>query len=216
MAKVLGTVVSLAGVTTMTLYKGPILKNLGHPLIHFRRNTAIHEHWLKGSVLTAASCITWSICYIMQAIILKRYPARLSLTTWISFLGAVQSAIFTVIVEHKPAADVLWFNCIHSTMVHRKKKGPVFVSMFYPLSTILVAALAYFVLGEKLYLGSIIGAVIVIIGLYLLLWGKETEQEVDSKTEEQSCSTCDEEKCHNTNTESHSSLKASTRAVVMP
>ncbi|KAL5851866.1 hypothetical protein ACOSQ3_006984 [Xanthoceras sorbifolium] len=79
-----------------------------------------------------------------------------------------------------------------------------------------LAALAYFVLGEKLYLGSIIGAVIVIIGLYLLLWGNETEQEVDSKTEEQSCSTCDEEKCHNTNTESHSSLKASTRAVVMP
>ncbi|OIW13142.1 hypothetical protein TanjilG_32123 [Lupinus angustifolius] len=34
-----------------------------------------------------------------------------------------------------------------------EKKGPVFVTVFNPLSTILVAILAYFVFGEKLYLG---------------------------------------------------------------
>ncbi|KAK7268747.1 hypothetical protein RIF29_21455 [Crotalaria pallida] len=62
------------------------------------------------------------------------------------------------------------------------EKGPVFASMFNPLLTILVAILAYFVLGEKLYLGSIIGAFVVIIGLYLLLWGKEGDQEVHVKT----------------------------------
>lgn len=34
-----------------------------------------------------------------------------------------------------------------------EQKGPVFVTMFNPLSTILVAILSYFVLGEKLYTG---------------------------------------------------------------
>lgn len=34
-----------------------------------------------------------------------------------------------------------------------EEKGPVFVTMFNPLSTILVAVLAYFVFGEKLYTG---------------------------------------------------------------
>ena len=34
-----------------------------------------------------------------------------------------------------------------------EQKGPVFVTVFNPLSTILVAVLAYFVLGEKLYTG---------------------------------------------------------------
>ncbi|CAK9160075.1 unnamed protein product [Ilex paraguariensis] len=43
-AKILGTLVSLAGVMTMTLYKGPNVKNIGHPLIHLRGNTAIHEN----------------------------------------------------------------------------------------------------------------------------------------------------------------------------
>lgn len=58
-----------------------------------------------------------------------------------------------------------------------EKKGPVFVTMFNPLSTLLVAILAYFALGEKLYLGSIVGGVTVIFGLYLLLWGKENDLE---------------------------------------
>lgn len=62
-----------------------------------------------------------------------------------------------------------------------KEKGPVFVTMFNPLSTILVAVLAYFVLDEKLYTGSVLGGVVVIGGLYLLLWGKEGDKKVQVK-----------------------------------
>ncbi|KAM7485194.1 hypothetical protein LguiA_001203 [Lonicera macranthoides] len=201
-AKVLGTLISLAGVMTMTLYKGSIVRSLGHPLIQFRGNASTHENWLKGSVLTVTSCITWSIWYIMQAYTLKRYPAQLSLTTWMNFVGAAQSAFFTVIVEHRRAAWAIGFNIdlwstIYAGVVVSgliifiqlwctEEKGPVFVTMFNPLSTLLVAVLAYFVLGEKLYIGSIVGGVIVIVGLYLLLWGKEGDQEVQIRPEEQS------------------------------
>lgn len=61
-----------------------------------------------------------------------------------------------------------------------EEKGPVFVTMFSPLLTILVAILAYFVFGEKLYLGSIIGAVIVILGMYVILWGKEQDHQTNN------------------------------------
>ncbi|XP_019180515.1 PREDICTED: WAT1-related protein At4g08300-like [Ipomoea nil] len=202
-AKVLGTLVSLAGMMIMTLYKGPVLKNLGHPPISISKgNTTIQENWVKGSVLTVASCISWSIWFIMQAFALRRYPAQLSLTTWMSLVGAAQSAAYTVIVQHKKAAWTIGFNIdlwstiyggvvISGIVVYvqlwcTEQKGPVFVTMFNPLSTILVAVLSYFVLGEKLYTGSIIGAVIVIVGLYLLLWGKEHDQEAEMKVKEQS------------------------------
>ncbi|XVF62876.1 hypothetical protein PTKIN_Ptkin09bG0043800 [Pterospermum kingtungense] len=207
-AKVVGTAVSLIGVMTMTLYKGPAIKNLWHPLIHIQGKSVIHENWLKGSILTVASCITWSIWYIMQAFTLKRYPAPLSLTTWMSFVGAAQSAAFTAIVEHKPAAWRMGFNIdlwatlyagvvcsgiiIFIQLWCTEEKGPVFVTMFNPLSTILVAVLSYFVLGEKLYTGSILGAVIVIVGLYLLLWGKDRDQEARIGREEQSYLACDQ------------------------
>ncbi|XP_072955267.1 WAT1-related protein At5g07050-like [Typha angustifolia] len=198
-AKIFGTIVSLAGVTTMTLYKGPALRNLWGALIHIQGN-ATHESWLKGSILTVASCITWSIWYIMQAVTLKRYPAQLSLTTWMSFIGGAQSAVFTVFLEHKPEAwiigfDVKFWSIIYSGIVCSgliifiqlwctEEKGPVFVTMFNPLSTIMVALLAYFIFGEKLYTGSIIGGVIVILGLYLVLWGKEKDQELREKAED--------------------------------
>ncbi|KAL5139163.1 WAT1-related protein [Glycine soja] len=206
-AKVIGTIISLAGVLIMTLYKGPVMRNLWHPLIHIPgKSAAINEDWLKGSILTVSSCVTWSLWYIMQASTLKRYPAQLSLTTWMSFVGAAQSAAFTVIVEHNSSAWTIGLNVdlwstiyggvvvagliIYIQLWCTEKKGPVFVTVFNPLSTILVAILAYFVFGEKLYLGSIIGAIIVIIGLYFLLWGKEGDQEVYMKTKDKSqCST---------------------------
>lgn len=200
-AKVLGTLISLAGITIMTLYKGSIIKNFWHPLIQIQGSTAIHENWLKGSILTVTSCITWSIWYIMQALTLKRYPAQLSLTTWMCFVGGAQSAVYTVIVEHKRATWTIGFNIDFWSTVYAgvvcsgliifiqlwctEEKGPVFVTMFNPLATILVAVLAYFVLGEKLYMGSILGGVIVIIGLYLLLWGKG-DQDTHSKPQEPS------------------------------
>lgn len=110
MAKILGMVISLVGVMMMTLYKGPVLRNLWHPLIKMGGQGMIHERWLEGSLLTVASCITWSIWYIMQAYTLKRYPAQLSLTTWMSFIGGAQSAVYTVIVEHKRSAWTVGFN----------------------------------------------------------------------------------------------------------
>ncbi|CAL9108992.1 unnamed protein product [Musa textilis] len=198
-AKAVGTIVSLAGVTTMTLFKGPTIKNFWGPLIQIDGN-AIHESWLKGSTLTITSCITWSMWYIMQAITLKRYPAQLSLTTWMCFIGAAQSAIFTAFVEHKPAAwkiglDVKLWSILYAGVVCSgliiyiqlwctEAKGPVFVTMFNPVSTIMVALLAYFVFGERLFLGSIIGGIVVIIGLYSVLWGKERDQETETMSPE--------------------------------
>ncbi|EOX94490.1 Uncharacterized protein TCM_004090 [Theobroma cacao] len=77
-----------------------------------------------------------------------------------------------------------------------KEKGPIFVAMFNSLQTIMVLVLAYFVLGEKLYTGSILGGVLVIIGLYLLLWGKERDV-FYIKSQEQYFSHCDEIKVAN-------------------
>ncbi|XP_020111790.1 WAT1-related protein At4g08300-like isoform X2 [Ananas comosus] len=204
-AKIVGTVVSLAGVTTMTLYKGHAIRNLWGALIHLQGSSTVHKSWLKGSILTVASCITWSIWYIMQAITLKRYSAQLSLTTWMSFVGGAQSAVFTAFVEQKTSAwiigfDIKFWSIIYSGVVCSgliifiqlwctEEKGPVFVTMFNPLSTIMVALLAYFVFGERLYMGSIMGGVIVIVGLYLVLWGKERDKECREQTEKQPDST---------------------------
>ncbi|KAL9436049.1 hypothetical protein AB3S75_022170 [Citrus x aurantiifolia] len=74
-----------------------------------------------------------------------------------------------------------------------EQKGPVFVTIFNPLITVIVAIAAYFLVGEKLHTGCILGGVIVIIGLYFLLWGKEGDQHC-IKNQKQSFPTCDVQK----------------------
>ncbi|RDY01181.1 WAT1-related protein, partial [Mucuna pruriens] len=196
LAKVFGTVLSLIGALIMTLYKGYTIQSLRGAPFHIRGNL-VHNNWIKGSILCVASCISWSLWYIMQAIIVKKYPAQLSLTAWINCMGAAQSAAFTVLVQHKPTA---WFITstvelccilyagvlcgglvIFSQFWTAEQKGPVFVTMFNPLGTVLVAILAYFVFGEQLHIGSLLGVAIVIIGLYLLLWGKESDRDYKSQ-----------------------------------
>ncbi|XP_062213592.1 WAT1-related protein At1g43650-like [Phragmites australis] len=201
LAKIAGTVVSFVGVTTMTLYKGAAITSLWKSPIHIQGGSVAHEGWMKGSVLAVASCICWSIWYIMQASSLKRYPAQLSLTVWMSMVGGIQSTAFTVFMQHKPEDWLIGFGLKFWCIVYSglacngftvfvqlwctEKKGPVFVTMFNPLTTIMVAILAYFIFGENLYVGSIIGGVVVILGLYMLLWGKEKDQEHGASKEQE-------------------------------
>ncbi|KAE8814165.1 Auxin-induced protein 5NG4 [Hordeum vulgare] len=134
----------------------------------------------------------------MQATSVKRYPAELSLTAWMATVGGVQSMAFTVLLQHEKEDWLIGFGlkfCAHELCARTnqgiacsgftvfaqvwctEKKGPVFVTMFNPVSTIMVSILAYFIFGESLYVGSIIGGVVVILGLYMLLWGKDKDQE---------------------------------------
>uniref|UniRef100_A0A452ZEP1 WAT1-related protein n=1 Tax=Aegilops tauschii subsp. strangulata TaxID=200361 RepID=A0A452ZEP1_AEGTS len=65
-----------------------------------------------------------------------------------------------------------------------QKTGPVFASAFSPLMMIIVAVMGSFILSEKIYLGAVLGAVVIVVGLYAVLWGKHKEtqeQEADAK-----------------------------------
>lgn len=68
LAKVAGTAVSFAGVTTMTFYKGAAIASPWKAPIHIHGSNAVHGSWVKGSLLAVASCVCWSIWYIMQVI----------------------------------------------------------------------------------------------------------------------------------------------------
>ncbi|KAJ6920635.1 hypothetical protein NC651_014277 [Populus alba x Populus x berolinensis] len=64
-AKIVGTVLTLAGVLTITLYKGPEVQSLQGAPIHVRSNHA-QQNWVKGSFLLVSSCFTRSLYFIMQ------------------------------------------------------------------------------------------------------------------------------------------------------
>ncbi|XP_020698655.1 WAT1-related protein At5g07050-like [Dendrobium catenatum] len=61
-----------------------------------------------------------------------------------------------------------------------KDKGPVFAGAFSPFCMIITAIMGSFILAEKIHLGTILGAIVIVTGLYSLLWGKRKDQTIQS------------------------------------
>ena len=69
LSKIAGAMVSFAGVTTISLYKGAAVKSLWKAPIQIHGSSGVavaHESWVKGSLLAVASCVCWSLCFILQ------------------------------------------------------------------------------------------------------------------------------------------------------
>ncbi|RZC11747.1 Long-chain-alcohol oxidase FAO2 [Glycine soja] len=69
-------------------------------------------------------------------------------------------------------AEVNYLGQLHHENMMR---GPLFVSISNPLMFVLVAIASSLMLNENLYVGSVVGAVLIVCGLYMVLWGKSKE-----------------------------------------
>ncbi|WCJ39094.1 nodulin MtN21 /EamA-like transporter family protein [Euphorbia peplus] len=195
-AKIGGTIIAFGGATLMTLYKGKSVlsfhKALHNSHHHNAQNSVPEKNFLVGSLLLALQCFSAAISVILQAILIKQYPAPLRLTTLIGLSATLISAVLAAITDHKASSWRLSWDLTLIAPIYNgllifgiagyvqtlvvKKRGPVFSTSFRPLSTVLVAILGLFVLGEALRLGEILGAAVIILGLYAILWGKEAEK----------------------------------------
>ncbi|XP_022743182.1 WAT1-related protein At2g39510-like isoform X3 [Durio zibethinus] len=73
-------------------------------------------------------------------------------------------------------------------------KGPVFFAAFNPLTMVIVAIMSSFIFSEIMYLGRVIGAIVIVVGLYLVLWGKSKDQlSSDSDTNIKAAPSSDEQ-----------------------
>ncbi|XP_075507726.1 WAT1-related protein At5g07050-like [Primulina tabacum] len=199
-AKVVGTLITVCGAMLMTLYKGDAINMVWSKYIHPRQSyapqaTAAHatqEDWIKGSILLIIATLAWASFFILQAITLRKYTAQLSLTALVCFLGTLQSIGVTLVMEHKRDAWVIGWDMnllaaayagiVSSGIAYyvqglvMQKRGPVFVTSFSPLMMIIVAIMGSFILAEKIFVGGVLGAVLIVIGLYAVLWGKCKEK----------------------------------------
>lgn len=201
-AKIAGTLLSVAGAMLMTLYTGPVVHMFWSPNPHHHHqekyvksaSAAPDKDWIMGSLLVIASCLAWAGFFVLQAFVAKKYSAQLSLTTLICFVGTLQSAALTLAVEHKASVwaigwDMNLLTAVYSGVVTSgiayyvqglcmDLKGPVFATAFSPLMMIIVAVMGSIILAETIYLGSVVGGLLIVVGLYAVLWGKVKDHKI--------------------------------------
>ncbi|CAN1747023.1 WAT1-related protein At2g39510 [Linum perenne] len=193
-AKLLGTVVTVGGAMLMTLIKGarldmPWTKGIDHS----SATSMVAQDPIKGAVMIAVGCICWAGFIILQAITLKSYPAEFSLAALICMMGTIEGSVLAIGMEWgNPSAwavgfDVKLLAAVYSGVicsgmayyiqgVVMQTKGPVFVTAFSPLSMVIVTIMGSIFLSEILYMGRVLGAVVIVTGLYMVLWGKTKDQ----------------------------------------
>ncbi|KAL4187104.1 hypothetical protein AMTRI_Chr09g37510 [Amborella trichopoda] len=198
-AKILGTLISLGGAMIFIFYKGYLLPPLRIPFIKIDHHYSISTRsrhgvgeWVKGAFFVVLGIAAWSLFLIYQATVYKAYPAPLSMTAWISLFATLQSLAVGLIFERRSSAwrfswdvklwSIFYTGIVISAIVYYAqmwcivKKGPVFAAMFYPVILISAALLSAILFLERLHLGSLIGACVIVIGFYCVLWGKKKDE----------------------------------------
>ncbi|KAK3154002.1 hypothetical protein QOZ80_2BG0184570 [Eleusine coracana subsp. coracana] len=199
MAKVIGTVVSIGGAMIITLYKGMPVMNLfksSHVLGDNIVSPNLVWNWTVGCLFLLGNCFAWSGWMVLQAPVLKKYPARLSVLALTLVFGLVQLLAIAVFCENDSEKWKLhsggeFFTILYAGLVASgvslslqiwciDRGGALFTAIFQPVQTVMVAIMAAVILGDELYTGGIIGAVLIVIGLYFVLWGKSQEKKRSS------------------------------------
>ncbi|XP_062030196.1 WAT1-related protein At1g25270-like isoform X1 [Rosa rugosa] len=200
-AKVLGTLMGIGGAMLLTFYKGLEIHlwTTHVDLLHSHQQqphleaAASHEyaHRLLGCLLALASSLGYALWLIIQAKMGEKYPSFYSSAALISLMGSIQSLVFALCVNRDwnhwklgwniRLLTVLYLGTVGTgvsltcTTLCISMRGPLYASVFGPLVLVLVALVGSLVLDEKLHLGSVLGAVLIVGGLYAVLWGKSKD-----------------------------------------
>nr|XP_027096668.1 WAT1-related protein At3g30340-like [Coffea arabica] len=191
--KVLGTLICVGGALVLILYKGRIVLNAPKSppiLLEKAKNGRINWASIIGSTFPPIGNFLWASWFVMQARIGNMYPYQYSSTAMFSFFSAIQSGILCLVIDRHISwalkgsiqiSSLIFAGIVGSGLGYVgmswcvKERGPVFTSAFSPLIQVFVIIFDASLLHEQIGLGSILGSILVVIGMYTLLWGKGNE-----------------------------------------
>ncbi|XP_010439745.1 PREDICTED: WAT1-related protein At4g19185-like [Camelina sativa] len=207
--KVAGTLVCVLGAVFMVLFRGPAL--VGDKDADFAMNNEISAKgqpeptgWLVSGLLDLGleqfhigvlcligNCMGMATFLAIQAPLLKKYPANLSVAALAYFFGTLLMCITAFFMVKEPldwrltqseVLAVIYAGVIASALNYglltwsNKIIGPALVALYSPLQPAASTFLSRIFLGSPIYLGSVVGGFFIILGLYMVTWASFRER----------------------------------------
>ncbi|KAK7337667.1 hypothetical protein VNO77_18252 [Canavalia gladiata] len=204
-AKAIGTILCVSGALLLSFYHGKTI-GFGKSSIHWRyaerieeTNSSAKANFLLGPLALIGSTVVWAGWFIIQTDLSKKFPAPYTSTGCMCFFASFQCVVIALCFDHRVSdwslhdamrlSSALYAGivctglayCLMSWAIERK--GPLYVAVFTPLQLVLTAILSWALLQEKLYVGTAVGSLLIVVGLYSVLWGKGKELNTQDGTE---------------------------------
>lgn len=199
-AKLVGALISLGGAMVLTFYKGVPLTHTALQHLHSHQHggaaaaaagSISSRRWTLGTVAILGNCVCLSCWFLLHSRLTRKYPHVYSCNAFMSMFSFLQVAVVGLCTQRSISVWIVKSKFQILTVLYAgvvgcgisfvlltwciEKRGPVFVAAFIPVVQIIVSVIDFSILHEQLYLGSVLGSVLVIGGLYVLLWGKRQE-----------------------------------------
>ncbi|KAF8011903.1 hypothetical protein BT93_I0129 [Corymbia citriodora subsp. variegata] len=188
-AKLGGIAICLAGVATLAFFEGPILKP------PFALHNAQHQHHVSSSRSKTRIIVSlWGLWYVLQAGVLKDYPSKLHFTSLQCFSSTIQSFLVAISVERDFSEWKLTWNVRLLAVLYC---GIMVSGVGHYLQSWVIAT------KGPVFRGIIVGEIMLVVGLYSVLWGQTHEQNLatnNSLQAEKKCTITEDQEPKNVET----------------
>ncbi|XP_062230193.1 WAT1-related protein At5g64700-like [Phragmites australis] len=204
--KLLGALLCVGGTMVVSLIKGRLLHLWPAHLLKYSHTqppvsaTGVHR-MVAGTLFLCGSCLSYALWFIVQVRLAKVFPSRYWATMLTCLLGSLQSFVIGILLSHdrdewKLNWDLQLLTVVYSGVFNTgitfvliswviSRRGPIYPPMFNSLSLIITTIMDSVLLGTNIYLGSVLGTLLVIVGLYAFLWGKGKELQLAAAAKKQ-------------------------------
>ncbi|XVF10844.1 hypothetical protein REPUB_Repub07fG0218100 [Reevesia pubescens] len=168
--KIGGTLLCVLGALTMSVMQSTVSPKDARMIAAPTNDVIFDKDKIIGCMYLMAAVLVLSSNVVLQATTLGDFPAPMSLCAITSLIGVIITAMVQLVEDHDlqwgwPLVSIKYIIgfsllggavggvCVSFNGWAMKKKGPVLVSMFSPIGTVITVVLSFFTLGQTISLG---------------------------------------------------------------